>query len=574
MKRFLALGIALTLVFLSGCTPRTEPESQASVSSQPAVAARQVTDPAELDQLWRDYFSLAIIPLQHEFSSPQEMDPGYLTTYCWYSYARQNGGTGSLTPAENGEYRMESAQMAQLMQQYFNWAPESFSGTSPQDYYWGIRYDETEDAFFVTEPDPDFVLEGVPSGEGNPWGIALESFCYNGDGTATAILSTESLYIEGETGTRDHYTMGVRAEGDLYFQSMETERVIRNLSDLKGNFTRLTQLDEAEWIDIYARANGSVVTDDSVIIGVMNDGKEPFWHLERFSPDTWESLGALDVPVSLDAIPNSQMAAGEDGILLFSADGVKVVREDLSGYETVPLPEAVQEAVSSQAEDAFFGGYDVTGDLNRWLYCDSQGLKFLDLTTGEQRCLSENELRNSDKFGIMGYQRIPRFLDGGTAAMCTISGYEWTEAYVLTTVDEPDPVRLSGSEWSVIPVLDKGLILVRYGPDWSVEQNLWYSFEAGEAQELDPSIQFPGEWNWVFGEKIAAFVDRDKDYKREDAVQTLCTFRYEDGGVSSTGVTATLRYATDLCPLAMLPDGRILCLCDGGEGERQFLLVP
>lgn len=65
MKRILALGAAL-LMILCGC------------GEEPAVPARKVTDAQELEQLWQEYFSMALLPLQDEFTAPEDIDPNDL----------------------------------------------------------------------------------------------------------------------------------------------------------------------------------------------------------------------------------------------------------------------------------------------------------------------------------------------------------------------------------------------------------------------------------------------------------------------------------------------------------------
>ena len=57
MKRILALEAAL-LMFLCGC------------GEEPVVPARKGSDAQEMEQLWQVYFSMAVHPLQDEFTAP------------------------------------------------------------------------------------------------------------------------------------------------------------------------------------------------------------------------------------------------------------------------------------------------------------------------------------------------------------------------------------------------------------------------------------------------------------------------------------------------------------------------
>ena len=599
MKRKLAaLALALLLLLSVSCEGKEAessqskpPESSSSSTSVPEpesdvsheIPAHEVTDPQELEQLWWDYFGLAIIPLQREFASPEQMDLGYLTAYCWYSFARQNGGAEGLASAGNNEYLLPGGTMMELLERYFNWKPESLSGAAPQNFYSGIRYDEEKDQFIVAWPaSSELILPGYPSGEGNPWGIALESFRYNGDGTATAVLSQESLYVEGETGSRDLYTMGVREEGDLYFISMVTEYVSTNLGNVTGEYMTLPALSEEDWLYQSTRGSGSYAAAGTVILGslVEDDGEGVVWHLEQYDTGTWQSIASLEVQMPQSHSMSVRFCSTNQGLALTGPDGLYLLKEDLSGYEKLPLPQVILEGIQKaegadwESPEAHFSGYDVTADLRYWLYCDAQGLQLLDQETGEIRCLRENELTDSGKFGTMGYQSGPVFLDGGKGAMAYVNGYEHLAQIVLAPTDGGEVTVLDGAQWDVQQVGDKGLALTQFDDTMEPVEISFYSFAAGQRWKLDLDASALSVSDWVAGEHNAAFVARDRDYKAENAAQHLWRMSVTDGSVHDTGVSVTIQYAASMKTLAALEDGSVLACYSVGPGEQEVFLVP
>ncbi len=599
-KKVAALALALLLLLSVSCEGKNAGSSQSS-ESQPSesqssslsesvpesdisheIPAHEVTDPQQLDQLWWDYFGLAIIPLQREFAAPEQMDLGYLTTYCWYSFARQNGGAEGLTPAGNDEYILPGEKMMELLEQYFNWKPESLSGAAPQDFYAGIRYDEEKNQFIVSwSSSEELILPGYPSGEGNPWGITLESFRYNGDGTATAVISHESLYVDGEVDSRDIYTMGVREEGDLYFISMVTEYVKTNLGNVTGEYMTLPALSEKDWIYQSTRGSGSYVTADSVILGATDEPEDQvIWHLEQYDTGTWQTAATLDVPMPKSSQITFRMISTDQGPALTGPDGLYLIKEDLSSYEKLPLPQVILEGIQAaeganwESPEAHFTGYDVTADLRYWLYCDAEGLQLLDQETGEIRCLRENELTDSGKFGIMGYQSGPVLLDGGKGAMAYVGGYEHIDKIVLAPTDGGEVTVLDGVLWDVQQVGDKGLALTQFDETLEPVEISYYSFAAGQRWKLDLDASALGVSDWVAGEHNAAFVARDRNYKDENAAQHLWRMSVTDGSVHDTGVSVTTNYAASMKTLAALENGSVLACYSVGPGEQEVFLVP
>lgn len=567
-KRCLA-GL-LCLALLSGCQPNPagEPASLDSSASGEdlAAAAREVTDPAELEQLWQDYLGLAIIPLQREFSFPEEADLGELTAYCWYSYARKLESPDALQPAEaEGEYILPGDEMLRLLERYFNWKPATLEEADPENHYSGIRYEPEENCFVVRWPEEDdFIRPGYPYGPDNPWDIGFESFRYNGDGTATAVLTQESLYEEGAVGSRDIYTMGVRKEGDLYFQSMVTEYVPTDIAQVTGDYTPLPALAAGDWLAENQSVTALVMGDSLILSAEVWDGSGGSTQLRRFRLEDWQLQGELELSATGSLQPYGS------GLVLMAEDACWKIDAGLSGSEPLPLPESLAAAMESE----HFGGYDVSTDGWLWVYSDEQGIQLLDSQTGELRCLKQHRLSDSGKFGMMGYEVSPQFVCGDSAVLSWRGVYEGYSDVTLIPVDGGKATILP-NYWDVCPVGDQGLLLLRLVKTerWRQEEQFYYNCATESVIPLRLVGQVVLGYDAVGSGDTIAFVARDEDYRQDGSRQRLWLLNTADGTLTDTGVSALLAHATKMAPLAVLPDGRIVAYYRATTTEGEVFSV-
>lgn len=99
--------------------------------------------------------------------------------------------------------------MEQQMERYFGKVLDTVWELDPERLRNQLEYDAQTQDFRIRWPlESDWVLPGYRNGD-RPWGKELESFQYNGDGTATAVISSEDLLNPGgEPLSRDFYTGG------------------------------------------------------------------------------------------------------------------------------------------------------------------------------------------------------------------------------------------------------------------------------------------------------------------------------------------------------------------------------
>lgn len=562
MNQILACGIALLMFLFSG-------------SGAKPVQAHEVTNPAELAGLWTNYFNYTSVPLQHEFSSLEEIDPNDRVQYCIYSYLHQYGAEGLEHEGEDW-YSFSKEQMNGLMKWYFDWYPEQYEGLDPELMNARLGYDAESEEFLAQWPmDDDWITAGK-----NAWGMYLESFRYNGDGTATAVVARSDWHgHEGEPIERNVYTMGVRAEGILYFLSMEKVYTQTDWVEPAGPYVSIPEMSAQEWF----YQGGSrfydirfFVEDNTLTLAAMerNSGDEKTWRLLQYALPSLEYKGMLrvSVPDWYVACLNVVSVQGRPGLI--SKDGVHQVNEDFTGSELRTLPEALQQEMDAEEKIPiqFVAGYDVTDDLRFWTWCNAEGLQLLDTRTGEAYCLRENELFDSGKFGIMGYQNYPRFLGDGRYVLCVVYGYEWVHEWVLVSAATGEAACFSGLEWEVLCTGENGMVLLRESEE---ESGLYYcDYESGALTKLDFDTDNYITEEWIAGENGMAFTTAARDRSQDIKVKRLYRLDPDSRSITDTGMSISSQEDVRIELLALLPDGSVLANYSVHPGEREVFLVP
>ena len=560
MNQMLAWGMALLMLLFSG-------------QSVVPVQAREVTDPAELGSLWSNYFNYTSVPLQDEFASVQEIDPNDRIQYCIYSYLHQFGAKG-LEHEEEDWYSFSKEQMNGLMKWYFNWYPEQYEGLDSSLMNANLGYDAENEKFLTQWPiDDDWIIKGE-----NAWGMELESFRYSGDGTATAVVTQGSWYgSDEEPIERNVYTMGVRAEENLYFISMETVYTETDWVEVSGTYIPLPEMSAQKWFyQGRSRIDDMrfLVAGDTLTLAAMerSPGDEQVWCLMQYTLPSLEYQGTLRVAVPEwhTLCMNMVSVQGRPGLI--SWDGVHQINEDFAGSELLSLPGVLQQEIAAEQEDPdqFVAGYDVTDDLRYWTWCNAEGLQLLDTRTGEVRCLRENELIDSGKFGISGYQNMPLFLNNGRYVLTRVYGYEWISEWILVSAETGEAIRFDGSEWDPLCAGDTAMVLV-----WnSGEENglYCYDFAAASLEKLDFDTESYTVEDCIAGENGMAFTAVEQD--QDGLVRHLYRFDPSDRSIACTGVSISARNDVRVELLALLPDGSIQANYSVHPGEQEVFLVP
>lgn len=567
MKRILALGAAL-LMILCGC------------GEEPAVPARKVTDAQELEQLWQEYFSMALLPLQDEFTAPEDIDPNDLAEYCLYSYLHENGGAAGLEELGWGWYRFPEEKMEQQMERYFGKVLDTVWELDPERLRNQLEYDAQTRDFRIRWPlESDWVLPGYRNGD-RPWGKELESFQYNGDGTATAVISSEdSLNPGGEPLSRDFYTMKVRAEGDLIFRSMRTIATPTDQANLSGRVIPMLEMSRQEWFYHgfgWFYPMNALTVGDSLILGTYSslDQDSETWKLWEYCPTDWQTPDCVEIRVPTLFQGFSRLIRVNGAPYLTSGDGLYPVRSSGSEASVIGLPEELTKAIVGDGDSSRqqIGGYDVSEDLRYWVWTDPEGLQLLDTGTGVVHCLRENNFRKTE-YGTVGAQADPRILGGGNWVLTRTYGFEWIEEWILVSVETGEEVLFSRDRWEMNCIGDKGLVLTQHTTDFEPEGLYYFDFGTGMLEQLDFDARQYTAKHWIAGESGMAFVCAEQE-QQEDTVQRLYRFDFADRSLVDTGVTVSGRNNVWIQPLAVTPDGWILTSYFVHDGEKGVILVP
>ncbi len=273
----------------------------------------------------------------------------------------------------------------------------------------------------------------------------------------------------------------------------------------------------------------------------------------------------------------------------------------MEALEEISLPGIVTAKIEREQKydqmdlkDVYFGGYDISSDLNRIVYTDETGVKLVTLADGKEKLLAQTvEPEPSEPSrGVPpapSYHFSPRFVDDDRKVITTLSGYECTSGFTLcdpandtsTTYD----IITEGSRATGVIRYDTGLLFVNeYWHDKSSKENnrtdgyktIFLDFHTGkvtmiELDQLGDTGYIRFEDQSYMGQNFAAFVTskrsagdsvNDRHYLNRVKLETL---KLEQEIVSIT--------ATDPHILGVLGDGRIVFWYQFNPAEKGICLT-
>lgn len=111
----------------------------------------------------------------------------------------------------------------------------------------------------------------------------------------------------------------------------------------------------------------------------------------------------------------------DDGFLVKTDEEIKLFNNNLELVKSFGLPDAIKEAISMSSHEKLFGGYDVSEDLSKFVFCDHEGMKIID---GKIKTIVAPLNIKSPDGSLGGYPIMPIFLGNQNNVMAMISGYE------------------------------------------------------------------------------------------------------------------------------------------------------
>ncbi len=524
-KIMILVLIVLLLAPAAGCN-KSSTDSNIQDIENPKQAENleyeEITDPAELEQLWQEYLydSITTVGNTREFNSAQEIDPLNVAKYCWFKYVEAYGKESLELAGEGSTSRLFPLDtVLEYAQRYFDLTSLDVSNIKAHSY------DQQKQAFLFNLGSDD---RNTPSyNAGNPWGIYLDKVTRNNDGTITAVLIN---YGPGQTERIDYtetYTLKQREDGSLYFVNGRRVYINNHLVTITGHYQRFDKIigfeGNMQELSMLGELNGLL------ILAYTPYDQEKTASLMLVDPETMKVEKQLEVSANFAAADISLVG---DSIVIRLNDRIISVDKTLAQSDEVSLPAAITEKINREPRydkkgnnDIYFGGYDVSSDKKRYVYTDETGVKLLNTADNSEKLLAPTPAITSRSFQYISYYNSPRFVAHEQKVITTMIGYESAMNYTLCDL-ESGAVKTyeitSESSSTCFIRYDTGLLEVNtpiYNREkQSSEYNTYYlDFRTGEFEQI--VLTEPGDtgdirmpYHCYVGQGYSAFITYNTDY--------------------------------------------------------------
>lgn len=593
IKGLLCLGLILVMVFhIAGCAQQFKGKTAETVLTDNKPIIGEITDPVELEHLWQEYIydAIATIGNTFEFHSAQEIDPAAVAQFCWKKYQEENS-TANLKKESKESFSLlfPLADAQKYAKRYFNITTLDVSKIP--DY----EYKPEKKAFtFVKnseKPKPGYTGR-------NSWGIHLDKVTRGDDGTLTIELEHYDTYVNRRVDSRQTFTLKERTDGSLYFVEGRREFINNHLVVLTGDVKDFPAIDgyDGDLQEIYMI--GEVEGKLLLSYAPNNENQSP--SLMLLNLDNMK----IEKKVNLKGSINSAEVEFKDGRLIVRfKDKVLMYRGDLEVENEITLPGVITAKIDREPKydqngfsEVYFGGYDISSDLNRIVYTDEIGVKLVTLEDGKEKLLAktvEPKPSEPSRGAPIGpsYHFFPRFVADDRKVITTLTGYECTSGFTFCDLEEGTSrkydIITEGSFATGTIRYDTGLLFVNeYWHDESVGENnqktdryktFFLDFHTGKVTEIE--IGQPGDTGYIrfdhqcyVGNDFAAFVtskrsggDRanDRHYLNRIKLETL---ELKQEIVSITAAEPHI--------LGVMADGRIVFWYQLNMEEKGICVTP
>jgi len=581
IRGLLCLGLILVMVSaIAGCSQQSEGKTETeTVLTDNKPIRGEITDPAELKQLWQEYIYDAIATINNtwEFHSAQEIDPAAVAEYCWLKYQQENGTSDLTQESENSSLLLfPLADALKYAERYFNLTTLDVSKI-PDHYY----IPEKQAFVFAKnseKPKPDYR-------ERNNWGIHLAKVTRGDDGTLTVELEHYDTYASSRVDSRQTFILKERTDGSLCFVEGRKEFIDNHLVALTGDVKAFPAIDgfdgDLQEVHMVGELEGKLLLSYTP----YDENQTPA--LMLLNPDNMK----IEKKVDLEGrIERTEVEFKDDKLFVRFKDKVLIYGGDLEVEKEIPLPELITAKLDREAKYdlnnyplVFFGGYDITSDLNKIVYTDEIGVKIVTLEDGKEKLLAktiqpEPSAQSEPSRGVPvgpSYHFFPRFVADDRKVITALTGYEWTSGFTLSDLDKGTnmtyDIMTEGSFATGAIRYDTGLLFVnQYWRDESGKENnqqtdgyrtLFLDFRTGNVTAIE--LDQPGDTGYIrfddqsyVGQFFAGFVTskvtntgraNNRHYLNRIKIETL---EPEQNIVSITVAEPHI--------LGVLADGRIL----------------
>ncbi len=560
MGSMILLGILTAGAFGFLNVPAKMAVAPGSSKQEASLKCEDITDSVELEKLWQEYIydSIATVGNTREFNSAQEIDALYVAEFCWFKYVTEHGKEGLALAGKDSTLRVfPLGTVLEYTQRYFNLTSLDVSAI---DEY---SYDPLKRAFlfnFGAEPTrPSYNAN-------NSWGEQLEKATRNSDGTVTAVLVRNGPPQSGRIELTKTYTFKAREDGSLYFARGRWDYVDNHLVSLTGDYQRFDKIlgfdGKMEELAMIGESNGKLLLANTPYA----KGKKA--SLLLLDPEAMKVEKKLELQ---DQLELSEVRLTADKILLFLTDKIITVDKDLGGTKDISLPQAIKTKMERKPKydkngipDIFFGGYDVSSDLQKIVYADEIGVKLFNLADNSEKLLAPAVPIEGSKFLDNSNHNHPRFVADEQKVVTTMTAYEGTRGYTLSDLEAGSArtydISAENSSTGLIHY-DTGLLEVNTPLNNGECKTFYLDFKTESIKEM--KVEEPGDTGYIrpsdycyVGQDYAAFTNHTWD-SNDNAKSMFFLNRLNLKTMQVEPKIISLK-AAEMHILGVLADGRIV----------------
>ncbi len=521
MKFKKAISVVLIILIsalLASCRSTTQDnpaQTPENTKQQVTPVYGDITDPVELEKLWQEYLydSITTVGNTRLFNSAEEIDPYYIAKFAWFKYVAEHGEESLALADKDSTLRIFPLEIVlEYAGRYFNLSALDVSALE-EGYY-----DKKRQAFLFAlgseQPRPAYNAN-------NSWGEQLTKVTRNSDDTITAVMVRNGPPQSGRIELTKTFNLKPREDGSLYFVSGRWEYINNNLVTITGDYQRFDKIE-----GFTGNMDGlSMLGEDA---GGLIMAYTPYNNKEKaalllISPETMKVEKKLELAGYVEA---TDLRRQFDKIVLCGSDKIITIDKSLAQVNEIPLPQTINAKIARKPRydrnglpDIFFGGYDVSGDLQRIVYADEEGVKLFSLADNSEKLLSPTAVIEGSELMKNSYHRNPRFVDNGQKVITTMTAYEGTMGYTLCDLKEGTAKRYDissdGSTTGLIRydtgLLEIGVYIHDREKQTGEYKTLFLDFKTGMVNEI--KLEEPGDTGYIrppeytyLGQDYAAFI--------------------------------------------------------------------
>ncbi|MGI6224731.1 MAG: hypothetical protein ACOYJ1_00605 [Peptococcales bacterium] len=537
-------------------------------NTNPEVVEREygdITDPVELEKLWQEYFydSITTIGNTREFNSPEEINPLNVAEFSWFKYVAEHGKDSLELARKDSSLRLFPLDLVlKYANRYFNL--DSLDVTKIEDNY----YDSEKQAFLFNlgseQKRPSYT-------DNNSWGIHLDKVTRNKDGSITAVMVSYDTYQTRRVELTKTFTLKERPDSSLYFKDGRWEYINNHLVSITGDYQHFAKI---EGFDGYYEELSMLGEDNNrLIMAKLSYGKKKDAALLLVNLDTMQVEKKLDLDTNL-AFSDINMSG--DKIVVRLKDKIILFDKSLKQSQEMLLPETIKKTIEREPKydnfgmpDIYFGGYDISKDLNRIAYADEIGVKLFNIAENSEVLLSSTVPIEGSELINSSFHSNPRFVDNDRKVITTMTGYESTMGYTLCDLEDGSSksygISAEASSTGFIRY-DTGLLEVNAyinNEEKQIGENktLYLDFKKGTVKEI--FIEEVGDTGYIrlpeycyIGQNYAAFITTK--YDTSDNAQSMYYLNRLDLNSLEVETNKVAVKAAPIQILGVLADGLIV----------------